>query len=150
MIGLIEIFAIKKKKKMLKSNDLTILEKYLSISRMKEEEVLLNYKTKKNGLTAKEVKERLEKNGKNIVIKENKRGIFYFLLQSFKDEFIIILFVLAMINFFLQDKLGSLIILVIALISALIRFVQDYSVDKFNRKLKSRIYSTTTVFRGGK
>ncbi len=150
MIGLIEIFAIKKKKKMLKSNDLTILEKYLSISRMKEEEVLLNYKTKKDGLTAKEVKERLEKNGKNIVIKENKRGIFYFLLQSFKDEFIIILFVLALINFFLQDRLGSLIILVIALISALIRFVQDYSVDKFNRKLKSRIYSTTTVFRGGK
>ena len=89
----------------------------------------------------------LKKEGKNIVIKEENKSMFYFLLNSFKDEFIIILICLAIINFFLQDKLGSLIILIIALISALIRLVQDYSVDKFNHKLKSSIYSTTTVLR---
>ena len=149
MVTLIQIFDIKRKTKNLKNNDLKILEKYLSISNQKDEEDLKQYKTTKEGLSAKEAKERLAKDGKNIVIKEEKKSIIYFLFNSLKDEFIIILICLAIINFLLQDKLGSLIIFIIALISALIRFVQDYSVDKFNRKLKSSIYSTTTVLRNG-
>ena len=144
---MIQIFDIKRKKKTLKNNDLKILEKYLSISKQEDQEIFKQYNTNIEGLNSKEAKERLEKEGKNIVIKEEKKSMFYFLLNSFKDEFIIILICLAIINFFLQDKLGSLIILIIALISALIRFVQDYSVDKFNHKLKSSIYSTTTVLR---
>ena len=146
---MIQIFDIKRKTKNLKNNDLKILEKYLSISNQKDEEDLKQYKTTKEGLSAKEAKERLTKDGKNIVIKEEKKSIIYFLFNSLKDEFIIILICLAIINFLLQDKLGSLIIFIIALISALIRFVQDYSIDKFNRKLKSSIYSTTTVLRNG-
>ena len=51
-------------------------------------------------------------------------------------KFIIILLFLSLINFLLGDTLGSLIIVVIGIISALIRFFQDYSVYKFNRKLK--------------
>lgn len=147
MIALIQIFDIKRKKKTLKNDDLKILEKYLSISKQEDQEVFKQYNTNIEGLNSKEAKERLKKDGKNIVIKEEKKSMFYFLLNSFKDEFIIILICLAIINFFLQDKLGSLIILIIALISALIRFFQDYSVDKFNHKLKSSIYSTTTVLR---
>ena len=144
---MIQIFDIKRKKKTLKNNDLKILEKYLSISKQEDQEIFKQYNTNIEGLNSKEAKERLEKEGKNIVIKEENKSMFYFLLNSFKDEFIIILICLAIINFFLQDKLGSLIILIIALISALIRLVQDYSVDKFNHKLKSSIYSTTTVLR---
>lgn len=144
---MIQIFDIKRKKKTLKNNDLKILEKYLSISKQEDQEIFKQYNTNIEGLNSKEAKERLEKEGKNIVIKEENKSMFYFLLNSFKDEFIIILICLAIINFLLQDKLGSLIILIIALISALIRFVQDYSVDKFNHKLKSSIYSTTTVLR---
>lgn len=144
---MIQIFDIKRKKKTLKNNDLKILEKYLSISKQEDQEIFKQYNTNIEGLNSKEAKERLKKDGKNIVIKEEKKSMFYFLLNSFKDEFIIILICLAIINFFLQDKLGSLIILIIALISALIRFFQDYSVDKFNHKLKSSIYSTTTVLR---
>ena len=147
MVLLIQIFEIKKKHQNLKNNDTKILEKYLKLSQLDEQEILIKEKTKKEGLDAKEVKSRLIQDGKNVVIKEEKRSFLYFLIASFKDEFILILLFLSLINFFLQDKLGSLIILIIALISALIRFVQDYSVDKFNQKLKSRIYSTTTVLR---
>ena len=80
-------------------------------------------------------------------IKDDKKSPLYFLLMSFKDEFIIILLFLSLINFLLGDTLGSLIIVVIGIISALIRFFQDYSVYKFNRKLKSKIYSTVNVLR---
>ena len=147
---MIQIFDIKKQKKGLKSNDLDILNKYLSISKLSGEEVLMKYETSLKGLSNKEVRERFQKSGKNIVIKEQKKSFFYFLLMAFRDEFIIILLVLALINFFLHDRLGAGIIFIIALLSALIRFFQDYSVYKFNCRLKASIYSTVTVVRGKK
>ena len=50
---MIQIFDIKRKTKNLKNNDLKILEKYLSISNQKDEEDLKQYKTTKEGLSAK-------------------------------------------------------------------------------------------------
>lgn len=144
---MIQIFDIKKSKKNLKSNNNEILEKYIEESKKDSEDDFLELKTSLNGLSNIEAKNRFNKYGKNIVIKEDNKSPLYFLLMSFKDEFIIILIFLAVINFFLGDKLGSIIILVIAFISALIRFFQDYSVYKFNKKLKSKIYSTVTVLR---
>ena len=58
--------------------------------------------------------------------------------------------ILAIINFCLGDHLGSVIIVAIAIISALLRFFQEYSVYKFNRKLRQSIYSTVCVIRSGK
>ena len=144
---MIQIFDIKKSKKNLKSNNNEILEEYIEESKKDSEADFLRLKTSLNGLSNIEARNRFNKYGKNIVIKEDNKGPLHFLLMSFKDEFIIILIFLAIINFFLGDKLGSIIILVIAFISALIRFFQDYSVYKFNKKLKSKIYSTVTVLR---
>ena len=144
---MIQIFDIKKSKKNLKSNNNEILEEYIEESKKDSEDDFLRLKTSLNGLSNIEARNRFNKYGKNIVIKEDNKGPLHFLLMSFKDEFIIILIFLAIINFFLGDKLGSIIILVIAFISALIRFFQDYSVYKFNKKLKSKIYSTVTVLR---
>ena len=143
---MIQIFDIKKEKS-LKMNDSEMLKKYIDESILNNEELMKKYNSKVQGLNDNEVKIRLSKNGKNVVIKDDKKSQLYFLLMSFKDEFIIILFFLSLINFLLGDTLGSLIIVVIGIISALIRFFQDYSVYKFNRKLKSKIYSTVNVLR---
>lgn len=143
---MIQIFDIKKEKS-LKMNDSEMLKKYIDESILNNEELMKKYNSKVQGLNDNEVKIRLSKNGKNIVIKDDKKSPLYFLLMSFKDEFIIILLFLSLINFLLGDTLGSLIIVVIGIISALIRFFQDYSVYKFNRKLKSKIYSTVNVLR---
>ncbi len=147
---MIQIFDIKKRKKNLKENDVEILRSYLDESKINNDEDLKKYKTSLNGLKEEDALSRLNDNGKNIVIKENNKTPLYFLLMAFKDEFIIILLVLAMINFLLGDKLGSIIIVIIAFISALIRFFQDYSVYKFNKKLKNSIYSVVNVIRNGK
>ena len=72
------------------------------------------------------------------------------MINSFKDKFIIILILLAIINYFLSDALSMYIILAIAVASALIRYFQDYSVYKFNQDLKSKIYTTTHIIRNGK
>ncbi len=146
---MIQIFDIAKKRKSLKSDDTKIFNKYLEESKVCVDEEFEKYATSTSGLTSKESKIRFNKSGPNVVIKDDKKSPIYFLFMSFKDEFIIILLFLAVINFFLGDKLGSIIIVVIAFISAFIRFIQDYSVYKFNRRLKERIYSTVTVVRDG-
>ena len=144
---MIQIFDIKKSKKNLKINNNEMLKKYINESKINSDDDFSRLDSKPSGLTKNEAKTCLDRDGKNIVIKDDKKSPLYFLLMSFKDEFIIILIFLAIINLFLGDKLGSIIILVIAFISAFIRFVQDYSVYKFNRKLKSKIISTVTVLR---
>ena len=144
---MIQIFDIKKNRKKLIVSDHEIFNSYLEESNLDNNKVLEKYRTSICGLSSKKASCILDENGKNVVIKDDKKSPLYFLFCSFKDEFILILLVLAIINFFLQDAIGSIIILVIAFISAFIRFIQDYSVYKFNRKLKSQIYSTVTVIR---
>ena len=146
---MIQIFDIKKAKanKKINTNDKEILEEYIKISNTGNDKIFKQLDTTEAGITKKEGKNRLIRDGKNVVIKDDNKSPFYFLAMSFKDEFIIILLILAIINFFLGDKIGSIIIVIIAFISALIRFFQEYSVYKFNRKLKSKIYSTVNVLR---
>ena len=144
---MIQLFEIKKK---IKKEDNELLNKYSEISRKTGEEVLEEYNTSENGITENKATELLEKNGPNVVVKNEKKSRLYFLFNSFKDKFIIILIVLAVINYFLSDALSTYIILGIAVISALIRYFQDYSVYKFNQELKAKMYTTTNVVRGGK
>ena len=144
---MIQLFEARKKQKV---EDNELLEKYLKISKQEKEEILKEYKTSENGISEEKGKELFKQNGPNVVVKNEKKSRFYFLLNSFKDKFIIILILLAIINYFLSDALSMYIILAIAVASALIRYFQDYSVYKFNQDLKSKIYTTTHIIRNGK
>ena len=144
---MLQIFDIKKKKNLQEKNT-NLLQLYNELSKKENNTLLKEYNTTLSGLNPSIASARLKENGKNIVIKEENKSPFYFLVNSFKDQFIILLIFLAIVNYFLSDLLGSIIILLIATISALIRFVQDYSVYKFNQKLKEKIYNTTTTIRG--
>ncbi|MDD3341334.1 MAG: magnesium-translocating P-type ATPase [Bacilli bacterium] len=146
---MIQIFNIKKRKD-LSSHDTSLFEEYVKLSKVPREDWVQNYGFKEKGLSQIQAQERLEKDGPNVVVKDDKKSWFYFFLISFKDQFIIILFLLALINFSLGDRLGSLIIVGIAIISSLLRFTQDYSTYKFNRKLKASIYSSANIVRDGK
>ena len=123
---------------------------YQELSKMSKEEILSFYKTREDGLTTKEVRKRLEEYGENIPKENDKKGILYFILESFKDKFILILLVLATVDYITGDRLGTLIIIIIAFISAMIRFVQDYSTYKFNEQLKEKIKIFTDVIRNNK
>ena len=144
---MIQLFEVKKKTK---KEDNELLNKYSEISKKTKEEVLKEYNTSESGITENKASELLGQNGPNVVVKNEKKSRLYFLFNSFKDKFIIILIVLAVINYFLSDALSTYIILGIAVISALIRYFQDYSVYKFNQELKAKMYTTTNVVRGGK
>lgn len=147
---MIDIFKIKKERKNLKVENDNIFSNYEKISKYNIDQVLSSFDSNINGLTNNKAKSKLNINGLNKVIKDDKKSWIYFFVLSFKDTFILILFVLATINFLMGDRLGSTIIVSIAFISAFIRFIQEYSVYKFNRKLKSMIYSSANVLRDNK
>ena len=147
---MIQLFEIKKKVKQMKNTDKELLEKYTEISKKNKEEILREYNTKEDGLTQKEYEKRYENNGPNIVVKNEKKSWIEFFIKAFNDKFIYILLLLAVIDFALADKLGAGIIVGIAVVSAFIKFCQNYSTYKFNQKLKAQIYSSTNVVRSGK
>ena len=148
---MIRLFDIKRKVKQLKNTDKELFESYKLISTKDKNEILKEYNTTDDsGLNSKQVEELLEKNGQNVVVKRENKGPLSFLVKSFNDKFIYILIVLAIIDFVLADKLGAFIIIGIAIVSALIRFVQEYSTYKFNKKLEQNIFTTTTVLRNKK
>ena len=152
---MINLFLIKNKLKNKQTTQNTnneILEKYKKIAQKSKDEILKEFTTDEDkGLNDKIVEQRLDEDGDNIVVKEEKHSWFYFFVNSFKDKFILILVILAIINQLISnDKIGTIIIFAIGFVSAMIRFVQDYSTYKFNQTLKSQLFSNATVVRNSK
>ena len=96
------------------------------------------------------MEKRLDEYGDNVVNNKKKKTPLYFIFEALKDKFVLILILLAAIDFITDDKIGALIILGITLISVIIRFTQDYSTYKFNERLKEQIRIFTDVIREGK
>ena len=120
---------------------------YYEFSKKSNEEIFKELETSEEGISNSEANKRLQRNGLNVATDVKKKGPFYFILQSFKDKFILILLVLAVIDYITSDVLGTIIIVCLAVASAMLRFVQDYSTYRFNEKLKARIRPKTNVIR---
>ena len=123
---------------------------YYELSNMTKEDILKSFDTNIEGLNKEQVNNRLDTYGDNVPTDNKKKGPLYFFIDSFNDKFILILIVLAIINYFTGDSIGSIIILVITFISAMISFVQNYSTYRFNVRLKEKIRIFTDVIREGK
>lgn len=141
MLGLYDV------RKKNKNADNTMIERYNEISFLHREDIYSFLGSSPDGVSEEIAEEILKINGANEVVKNKKRSRVYFLINSFKDKFILILLFLAMVNFLLADRLGAYIIVGIAILSALIRYFQDYNVYKFNRELKEKLYTTTHIRR---
>lgn len=128
-------------------SDKEILTKYKLLSELSKEDLLSNLKTNINGLTDNDATNKLNEYGYNIIKEEKVKKWYHFLLESYKDPFIYILAILAIINLILGDVLGALIIAILAFISTTIRLIQDYSAYKFDQKLKGQIYTVANVLR---
>ena len=120
---------------------------YKELASKSEKEIMELYKTNSNGLSNKEVEKRLEEFGENVATNRKKKTPLYFIAESFKDKFVLILILLAAIDFMTDDAIGALIILGITIISVIIRFTQDYSTYLFNERLKEKIRIFTDVIR---
>ena len=124
--------------------------KYFEISKVDNDKALEILKTSKDGLTSKEVEKRIERNGLNIATNVKKKNALYFIFQSFKDKFILILLILAVIDYITSDYIGTAIIVLLSIASAMLRFVEDYSTYRFNEKLRAKIKPKADVIRNKK
>ena len=122
---------------------------YIELSKKNKEEIMKLYKTSENGLNKEIADARLLQYGENIATNNKKKTPFYFIMEGFKDKFVLILIVLAVVDFITDDVLGAFIIICIGLISVIIRFFQDYSTYRFNERLKERIKIFTDVISNG-
>ena len=123
---------------------------YKNLSSKNKEEIMDLFQTNEEGLNKYEVESRLEEYGENIANNRKKKTPLFFIFEALKDKFVLILILLAAIDFITDDKIGAFIILGITFISVIIRFTQDYSTYRFNERLKEKIRIFTDVIREGK
>ncbi len=103
------------------------------------------------GLSEKEAKERLEKNGLNELRDLNKKSALNILLHQIKNNFIMYLLIFAMVlSFAVQKTLTAYVILIVILVVIITGFLQEYKAEKAVQALKGMLMPVSIVIREGK
>lgn len=111
------------------------------------EQVLEQVGSRREGLTSKEAKKRLSSAS---VLKPKRRGIFVLLLSQFISPIVLVLFIAAILSFFLSDTSDALIIMGIVVVSGLLGFWQEKGALDAVEKLLSLVQVKALVLREGK
>ncbi len=104
----------------------------------------------KQGLSEKEVKQRLEKYGKNKLEEKKRISPLKIFLNQFKSFLVIILIVAAAISGFLGELIDFTVIIVIVIVNAFFGFFQEFKAEKAIEALKKMTSPTATVLRESK
>ncbi len=101
------------------------------------------------GLTEKEVKERLEKYGKNKLPEEKPLSSFEIFLEQFKSPLIYILVIAGVITLLLREYTDSIVIFGAVFLNALVGFFQEKKASQALRELKKIVKINARVIRDG-
>ncbi len=136
--------------------DTASITKLKSIAVCGNSKTLTLLETQIKGLPASEIRDRLNTFGLNEVVHEKAPKWYVQFLQAFLNPFIAVLFVLVIISFvtdvFIQlpadrDYTTVAVITTMVMLSAMLRFVQEFRSNKAAEKLKSMVKTTATVVR---
>lgn len=111
--------------------------------------VLQELGTSWEGLSAEAVEQRLEEYGPNAAVREEAARWWTHLLNAFNNAFIFLLLALAAVAALTRDFEAAVIISTMVLISAVLRFTQEYRSNRAAEKLKEMVETTATVTREG-
>jgi len=114
------------------------------------EETLENLKTRKEGLTQKEVDERLKLYGKNKLDTVKGTPLILTFLYQFKDLMIVLLIIAGSLSWYLGEYRNMIIMYALVLINAVIGFVQEFKAERMMDSLKSLVKAKAKVIRDGK
>lgn len=103
-----------------------------------------------HGLTEREVANRLERFGANIIPDGKSETILSIFIRQFKSPLIYILLVASGIIFALKETTDAIIILVVLLFNAVVGSVQEGRATRTLSALKKFVKTNTTVLRDGK
>ena len=88
------------------------------------------------GLTTKEVENKLNSDGYNRLSQKKKSKPLKIFMGQFKDTMVIILLVATAISVMLGEVYDAITIILIVLLNAILGFVQEYRTEKTLEKLK--------------
>lgn len=117
--------------------------------RMSSEEVLAALRSKSDGLTTGEARERLERYGRNTLDTKRKDPAWKKYLRQFKDLMIVLLLASAGIAAYLGDLRTTLVLAAIVLFNTTIGFLQEFKAERVMESLEKLVVSTAHVQRGG-
>lgn len=100
-----------------------------------------------SGLSEQEAGRRTAEYGPNLVAQEKPRPWYVQLPAAFKSPFNIVLLAIALVAYFTKDYLAVTLIAVMVLISALIKFIEEYKSGKGAEALKKMVHTNSTVIR---
>lgn len=113
-------------------------------------DILTEYDTSINGLTAQEVKTRQEKYGPNKIEEKKPTPLIMLFLSQFADILIVLLIIAAIASFLIGDVIDCGVILLAVLLNTIIGFIQEYRSRKAVESLKSFITKHAIVKRDSK
>lgn len=113
-------------------------------------EVLEKTDSKVEGLSQKEVDERLVVFGKNKLKKKVGFDALKVFLGQFKSFLILILIFAAVLSFFMESVIDAVVIFAIIILNAGLGFFQEYKASKAIDELRKIMVSKAKVLRGGK
>ena len=108
------------------------------------------FRTTVNGLPDAEARKRLLEYGYNEPARKRKRTILIQLLSKFLNPLVIVLLIIAVFSYFFGEKISTLLVGLMALMSVGLSFVQEYRAGQEAEKLREMVRATATVLRNGK
>lgn len=100
-----------------------------------------------SGLSAEEVKKRLEQYGYNELVRIEKAPWYKVFISQFTNVLILILFVAAAISLAIKEIGDAITILVIIILNGILGFVQEFKAENAIESLKKMLYPTCKVVR---
>ncbi len=101
------------------------------------------------GLTAREVAERLKQHGANELTRRQKASPWALFFNQFKNILVVILIAATVLSAFAGEYGDALIILAIVIFCAVLGFVQEYRAERALDALRNMLMPTITALRDG-
>lgn len=102
------------------------------------------------GLTFKEARARLRRDGLNAIREEKRTKALVLFLRNFQSPLIVVLIVVALISWLIGSRVDGSLIAVMVLMSVSLNFFQEYKAGNAVSKLKERVLAKATIIREGK
>ncbi len=107
-------------------------------------------KTSPKGLFTDQAQALLEEYGYNEPVRKRKSTVFTQLLAKFFNPLVIVLLVIAGISMYFGNEMSALLVIVMAVMSVLLSFSQEYKAGAEAEKLSEMVKATATVYRDGR
>lgn len=128
-----------------------------SFSMMQVNEVYDHFEISNDGLNGKQIEERLEKYGRNVINIGNQNSIFSRIREALINPFNVVLLAVIIVSYFTDVVIAEtpsyatiVMLIIIVLISSITSFVQSQKSDSAAKALQAMIVTKVNVIRQGK